>query len=148
MILNVLVSVLPSNLAGAMLKAQLNSVCMQLRKNCNHPDLFHSHFEDDSTSLLHSAWCSISTEKPLFSCFDWIGLELCITLKTFTHTCLVCNFAVNYPPVDELVAQCAKFKLMDRLLVKLRERGHKVNLHLFPALIHLPLVFLSLLLAY
>lgn len=68
------------NSSGAMLKAQLNSVCMQLRKNCNHPDLFHSHFEDD----------------------------------------------INYPPVDELVAQCAKFKLMDRLLVKLRERGHKV----------------------
>lgn len=68
------------NTPGAMSKARLNCVCMQLRKNCNHPDLFHSHYEDD----------------------------------------------LDYPPVDELVAQCAKFKLMDRLLIHLRDRGHKV----------------------
>ncbi|KAG0626380.1 hypothetical protein M758_2G121300 [Ceratodon purpureus] len=66
---------------GAMLKARLNNVCMQLRKNCNHPDLFVSHFDTDDFS---------------------------------------------FPPADELVAQCAKFKLMDRLLVHLRDRGHKV----------------------
>lgn len=36
-------------------------------------------------------------------------------------------FAVDYPPVDELVAQCAKMKLMDRLLIQLRDRGHKVD---------------------
>jgi hypothetical protein len=40
------------------------------------------------------------------------------------------NLAVHFPPVDELVAQCAKFKLMERLLVQLRDRGHKVLLHL------------------
>lgn len=68
------------NTPGAMSKARLNCVCMQLRKNCNHPDLFHSHYEDD----------------------------------------------LNYPPVDELVSECAKFKLMDRLLIHLRDRGHKV----------------------
>lgn len=35
-------------------------------------------------------------------------------------------FAVDYPPVDELVAQCAKMKLLDRLLLQMKERGHKV----------------------
>ena len=40
-----------------------------------------------------------------------------------------CDFAVNFPPADVLVAQCAKFKLMERLLVQLRDRGHKVLLH-------------------
>jgi hypothetical protein len=40
-------------------------------------------------------------------------------------------FAVDYPPVDELVAQCAKMKLLDRLLIQMKERGHKV-----PSTIH------------
>lgn len=34
------------SMTGAMSKSRLNSVWMQLRKNCNHPDLFSSHFED------------------------------------------------------------------------------------------------------
>jgi ATP-dependent DNA helicase len=53
---------------------------MQLRKNCNHPDLFTSQFGD----------------------------------------------SLDYPPVDELVAQCGKLKLLDRLLKHLKDRGHKV----------------------
>ncbi|CAM6007180.1 unnamed protein product [Sphagnum balticum] len=69
-----------SNYPGAQLKSKLNNVVMQLRKNCNHPDLFTSQFGD----------------------------------------------SLDYPPVDELVAQCGKLKLLDRLLKHLKDRGHKV----------------------
>ena len=31
-----------------------------------------------------------------------------------------------FPSAEELVEQCGKFKLMDRVLTRLRERGHKV----------------------
>lgn len=65
---------------GATTKANMNNVLMQLRKNCNHPDLLTSQFETD----------------------------------------------VNFPPIEKLVKQCGKLKLLDRLLVHLRERGHKV----------------------
>ena len=35
---------------GLNVKAQLNNTVMQLRKNCNHPDLLTSQFESDSKS--------------------------------------------------------------------------------------------------
>lgn len=65
---------------GSTLKARLNNVFMQMRKNCNHPDLLTSQFESD----------------------------------------------INWPPIETLVDQCGKLKLLDRLLVHLRNRGHKV----------------------
>jgi ATP-dependent DNA helicase len=58
----------------------LNNMLMQLRKNCNHPDLISG------------------------------GLD----------------GSIMFPSAEELVEQCGKFKLMDRVLTKLRERGHKV----------------------
>jgi hypothetical protein len=33
---------------------------------------------------------------------------------------------VNYPPPEELVEQCGKMQLLDKLLKKLRAGGHKV----------------------
>lgn len=65
---------------GSTLKVRLNNMLMQLRKNCNHPDLLTSQFECDD----------------------------------------------NWPPVENLVEQCGKLKLLDRLLPHLRDRGHKV----------------------
>ncbi|PWA61604.1 PGK [Artemisia annua] len=59
---------------------QLNNLVLQLRKNCNHPDLLEAAFEG--------------------SCF--------------------------YPPVEEMVGQCGKFQLLERLLKKLDARNHKV----------------------
>lgn len=61
-------------------KARLNNVMMQLRKNCNHPDLLSSLYE---SSYL-------------------------------------------YPPVETLLEQCGKLRLLDRLLTALRAKGHKV----------------------
>ena len=52
---------------------------MQLRKNCNHPDLISG------------------------------GLD----------------GSIMFPSAEELVEQCGKFRLLDRLLTKLKERGHK-----------------------
>jgi ATP-dependent DNA helicase len=60
---------------------------LQLRKNCNHPDL--------------------------------------ITAQVEGHT--------EYPSGEELIEQCGKFKLMDRLLTRLKAEGHKVNVpSMFP----------------
>ncbi|XP_042018136.1 ATP-dependent DNA helicase DDM1-like [Salvia splendens] len=61
-------------------KGKLNNLMVQLRKNCNHPDLLESTFD---------------------------GSYL-------------------YPPVEQIVEQCGKFKLLDRLLAKLFAQKHKV----------------------
>lgn len=60
--------------------SKLNNVLMQMRKNCNHPDLI--------TSALDPS--------PMF------------------------------PSAAELVEQCGKMQLLDRLLKPLKARGHKV----------------------
>ncbi|KAI3722793.1 hypothetical protein L2E82_33882 [Cichorium intybus] len=65
---------------GRGVKGQLNNLMIQLRKNCNHPDLLEGAFEG--------------------SCF--------------------------YPPLEQIVEQCGKFKLLERLLEKLLARKHKV----------------------
>jgi ATP-dependent DNA helicase len=58
----------------------LNNVLMQLRKNCNHPDLITG------------------------------GLD----------------GSIHFPSADELVAACGKLQLLERLLLRLRSRGHRV----------------------
>ena len=58
----------------------VNNLLMQLRKNCNHPDLITG------------------------------GLD----------------GSIMFPSADELVEQCGKMQLLDRLMKKLRARGHKV----------------------
>ncbi|KAL8128899.1 hypothetical protein V2J09_018054 [Rumex salicifolius] len=62
------------------MKGKLNNLMIQLRKNCNHPDLLESAFE----------------------------------------------LSYLYPPVEQIVGQCGKFRLLDRLLVRLFEKKHKV----------------------
>ncbi|KAL0431247.1 UNVERIFIED_CONTAM: ATP-dependent DNA helicase DDM1 [Sesamum radiatum] len=62
------------------MKGKLNNLMIQLRKNCNHPDLLESAFDGS-------------------------------------------HF---YPPVEQIVEQCGKFQLLDRLLAKLFARKHKV----------------------
>ncbi|GFQ06665.1 ATP-dependent DNA helicase ddm1, partial [Phtheirospermum japonicum] len=62
------------------MKGKLSNLMIQLRKNCNHPDLLESAFD---------------------------GSYL-------------------YPPVDQIVEQCGKFQLLDKLLKKLFDRKHKV----------------------
>ncbi|KAJ4843830.1 ATP-dependent DNA helicase ddm1 [Turnera subulata] len=61
-------------------KGRLNNLVIQLRKNCNHPDLLESAFSGE----------------------------------------------YFYPPVEQIVEQCGKFRLLERLLIKLFERKHKV----------------------
>jgi ATP-dependent DNA helicase len=58
----------------------VNNMLMQLRKNCNHPDLITG------------------------------GLD----------------GSIMFPSADELVEQCGKMQLLDRLMTRLRARGHKV----------------------
>ncbi|XP_031255151.1 ATP-dependent DNA helicase DDM1 [Pistacia vera] len=65
---------------GGGMKRKLNNLMIQLRKNCNHPDLLESAFSD----------------------------------------------SVFYPPVEQIVEQCGKFRLLDRLLAQLFARKHKV----------------------
>ncbi|XP_077217560.1 ATP-dependent DNA helicase DDM1-like isoform X2 [Tasmannia lanceolata] len=71
----------PDNIIGRPgMKGKLNNLVIQLRKNCNHPDLLESDFDG----------------------------------------------SFSYPPVEQLVEQCGKFRLLDRLLAKLLSRKHKV----------------------
>ncbi|GLT80004.1 hypothetical protein SLA2020_514670 [Shorea laevis] len=65
---------------GRGMKGKLNNLMIQLRKNCNHPDLLESAFDG----------------------------------------------SYFYPPVDQIVEQCGKFRLLDRLLARLIDRKHKV----------------------
>ncbi|KAE8664239.1 ATP-dependent DNA helicase DDM1 [Hibiscus syriacus] len=65
---------------GRRMKGKLNNLMIQLRKNCNHPDLLEAAFDG----------------------------------------------SYFYPPVEQIVEQCGKFKLLDRLLTQLFERKHKV----------------------
>ncbi|KAL3637848.1 ATP-dependent DNA helicase ddm1 [Castilleja foliolosa] len=62
------------------MKGKLNNLMVQLRKNCNHPDLLESAFDG----------------------------------------------SYFYPPVDQIVEQCGKFQLLDKLLKRLFDRKHKV----------------------
>ncbi|KAG9440969.1 hypothetical protein H6P81_021134 [Aristolochia fimbriata] len=62
------------------MRKKLNNLVIQLRKNCNHPDLLESDFDGSYT----------------------------------------------YPPIEQLVEQCGKFCLLDRLLTHLLARKHKV----------------------
>ncbi|VVB18280.1 unnamed protein product [Arabis nemorensis] len=61
-------------------KGKLNNLCIQLKKNCNHPDLL---------------------EGPL-------------------------SGSLTYPPVEKIVEQCGKFRLLERLLVRLFAKNHRV----------------------
>ncbi|OMO56882.1 SNF2-related protein [Corchorus capsularis] len=65
---------------GRGMKGKLNNLMIQLRKNCNHPDLLESVFDG----------------------------------------------SYFYPPIEQIVEQCGKFRLLERLLTKLFERKHKV----------------------
>ncbi|XP_015576220.1 ATP-dependent DNA helicase DDM1 [Ricinus communis] len=65
---------------GHGMKGKLNNLMIQLRKNCNHPDLLESAFDGS-------------------------------------------NF---YPPVEQIVEQCGKFRLLERLLNRLFALKHKV----------------------
>ncbi|GAA0149614.1 DNA helicase [Lithospermum erythrorhizon] len=71
---------LQENVGHARMRGKLQNVMVQLRKNCNHPDLLEAAFDDSSL----------------------------------------------YPPVEEIVAQCGKFRLLDRILSKLFAKKHKV----------------------
>ncbi|KAJ8493038.1 hypothetical protein OPV22_014759 [Ensete ventricosum] len=62
------------------MKGKLNNLIIQLRKNCNHPDLFES----------------------------------------------ACSGSYFYPPIEQLIGQCGKFQLLDRLLGLLLAQKHKV----------------------
>lgn len=65
---------------GTGLKGKLNNLMIQLRKNCNHPDLLESQFDQ----------------------------------------------SFEYPPVEQLVKQCGKFGLLERLLTHLKAQKHKM----------------------
>ena len=67
------------NKAGGTSAATLNNMLMQMRKNCNHPDLITAPFDG----------------------------------------------SIYFPSPEELVADCGKMALLDRLLNKLLAAGHK-----------------------
>lgn len=85
-------------------KKMLNNMIMQMRKNCNHPDLISSSFTNEAF----------------------------------------------YPDSKELLKQSGKLDLLNRLLVKLKAKGHRVlifsqvRIHLLTQLTHYRIGFISL----
>ncbi|WMV14738.1 hypothetical protein MTR67_008123 [Solanum verrucosum] len=65
---------------GNHFRGKLTNLMIQLRKNCNHPDLLESAFDG----------------------------------------------SYHYPPIEQIVGQCGKFRLLERLLSELFARKHKV----------------------
>nr|XP_004233969.1 ATP-dependent DNA helicase DDM1-like isoform X1 [Solanum lycopersicum]XP_010317212.1 ATP-dependent DNA helicase DDM1-like isoform X1 [Solanum lycopersicum] len=65
---------------GNHFRGKLTNLMIQLRKNCNHPDLLESAFDG----------------------------------------------SYHYPPIEQIVGQCGKFCLLERLLSELFARKHKV----------------------
>lgn len=65
---------------GNHFRGKLTNLMIQLRKNCNHPDLLESAFDG----------------------------------------------SYHYPPIEQIVGQCGKFRLLERLLSVLFARKHKV----------------------
>ncbi|KAG5382288.1 hypothetical protein IGI04_033758 [Brassica rapa subsp. trilocularis] len=61
-------------------KGKLNNLVIQLRKNCNHPDLLAGQIDG----------------------------------------------SYFYPPIEDIVGQCGKFRLLERLLVRLFAKNHRV----------------------
>lgn len=95
------------------MKGKLNNLMIQLRKNCNHPDLLESAFDGSGTSSsLISGFFYL-----FFSDIKWVllqSLHICVFLPDF------------YPPVEQIVEQCGKFRLLERLLKRLLALKHKV----------------------
>lgn len=99
------------NIAGRGIKGKLNNLMVQLRKNCNHPDLLQSAFDGSSipfATMLVILQSNHSVQLHLlpFFFFSWLT-----------------GF---YPPVEQIIEQCGKFRLLDKLLARLFDRKHKV----------------------
>lgn len=89
-------------------KGKLNNLMIQLRKNCNHPDLLESQFDGSCMSFsIYGRYC-----------IQWVVASLKLSNFLF--------WAVLFPPVEQIVAQCGKFQLLDKLVGKLLARKHKV----------------------
>jgi len=85
----------------------VRNLAIQLRKVCNHPDLLDSAC-DDTCKYRAIEW------------INWFHNLLFLSKLCF----LVCT--AFYPPVNEIVEQCGKFHLLDRLVQRLFARNHKV----------------------
>lgn len=81
---------------------------VQLRKNCNHPDLLESVFDESCISLILQSFM----------------LKMIYTISLNPYFFFL---TVTYPPVEQIVEQCGKFRLLDRLLTRLFACKHKVN---------------------
>lgn len=129
MSLNYLSTKFSSKHAGHGMKVKLNNLIIQLRKNCNHPDLLESAFDGSSMYL---TICSINFfyQNNTFHNFK---VNYCPTLLVLSHFLLIFS-AVFYPPVEQIVEQCGKFQLLDRLLTKLFALKHKVSFTIFQSL--------------
>lgn len=89
------------------MKGKLNNLMIQLRKNCSHPDLLESAFDGSCI------------------CLDIFILILYRLARiSFDLTYLILSDL--YPPVEVMVEQCGKFQLLERLLLRLFARKHKV----------------------
>lgn len=103
------------------MKVKLNNLMIQLRKNCNHPDLLQSAFDGSCMSVTFSFMLLCKYSEISLGCF-------CLLLT------------VQYPPVEQIVEQCGKFRLLERLLTKLFALKHKVSCNYYMYVLFVNLV--------
>lgn len=88
---------------------------------CNHPDLLESAY-DDTCKYRAIEWIYLFQDLLFLS-------KLCFSVWT-----------ACYPPLNEIVEQCGKFHLLDRLVERLFARNHKVCFRVL--CLHFPITLL------
>ena len=117
--------------------AKLNNVLMQMRKNCNHPDLIAGAFDgsltypsaDELVAQVGAALLRKRTRLP--ACASWV--PPCRPLQDRFVACVGCpRPQALFRPWTHgrltgcAAAQCGKLALLDRILTRLHRDGHKV----------------------
>eukprot|EP01062_Namystynia_karyoxenos_P026815 TRINITY_DN2071_c0_g3_i1.p1 TRINITY_DN2071_c0_g3~~TRINITY_DN2071_c0_g3_i1.p1 ORF type:complete len:762 (+),score=290.59 TRINITY_DN2071_c0_g3_i1:96-2381(+) len=105
-------------------ETSLNNIVMQLRKVCNHPMLFPE-FDPFATRVIREKVTEETWER------DWEGDRFYIGKQTK----IVEKEVRSYNPEDpkhvakrakHIVQSCSKMQLLDKMLTKLKQQGHKV----------------------
>jgi len=104
-------------------KISVHNRMIQLRKVCNHPFLFHPATKHSDGTLHYPLDEDLST----YLCFTWpdlnaISVDQCPCIVVFRLLIGTCNVHVGCATVRV----CGKFILLDQILRKLRETGHRV----------------------
>eukprot|EP00983_Pelagomonas_calceolata_P012006 385443-Pelagomonas_calceolata.AAC.6 len=112
---------------------KLNNMLMQMRKNCNHPDLITSAFSKHRNGQHILSECALqqcavpSAQGPAGAVRQAAAAGQWQEAHNKLYVCTCAHRSdVLFPPPEVLLGQCGKLQLLDRLLKELQARKHKV----------------------